>query len=94
MPVSIGGPDMTFDDFAIEGTTRGLYAYFSGDRLRVRGLRCDANCEPVIYGGSGIVVQGVAARQVNLGWEFDGSQSQGVALDCTNAVKRQGQWRP
>lgn len=93
MPVSVGGPDMTFEDFAIENTTRSLYAYFSGDRLRVRWLRCDGNCEPVLYGGNGIVVQSIQARQTNLGW-VDGSTSNGVALDCQNPVIKQGVWKP
>lgn len=91
MPVAIGGPDMTFDDFTIEGTTRSLYAYFSGDRLRVRRLRCDPNCEPVIYGGSGIVAESVQARQTNLGW-IDGSTSSGNAIGCQNPLNRQGNW--
>jgi hypothetical protein len=91
MPVSIGGPDMLFDDFVIEATPRPLNAYFSGDRLRVSRLKSD--CAVVIYGGSGIVAQGVSAPTTYLGWT-DGSRSSGEVTDIANPQIKQGAWRP
>lgn len=90
MPVSIGGPDMLFDDFVIEATPRPLNAYFSGDRLRVSRLKSD--CSVVIYGGNGIVVHGVTAPTSYLGWT-DGSKSAGNASDVANPMIKQGAWR-